>query len=98
MWQTLKKREVLRNLGTNDKTGLTEEKSCETCGRVMQQQTTIAAKGHNYVDGECTNCGKEELGGDYPYAGLGDYAVILMAVVIIAVVCYKKSNKYRDII
>ena len=25
MWQTLKKQEVLRNLGTNDKTGLTEE-------------------------------------------------------------------------
>ena len=82
---------------TCEETGLTEEKSCETCGRVMQQQTTIAAKGHNYEDGKCTNCGEEGTG-DYPYAGLGDYAVILMAVVIIAVVCYKKSNKYRDII
>lgn len=82
---------------TCEETGLTEEKSCSVCEKVLQQQTTIAAKGHNYVDGECTNCGEEELGGDYPYAGLADNAFIIIAIAAVAIIGYRKVKEYSDI-
>ena len=45
---------------TCEQTGLTEEKSCNSCGRILQQQTTIPATGHNYQSGQCTECGEDE--------------------------------------
>lgn len=83
---------------TCEETGLTEEKSCKDCGKVLQQQTTIPALGHNYENGECTNCGKEEGPNDYPYAGLADYAFIIGAVAAVAIIGYRKVKEYRDII
>ena len=85
---------------TCEETGLTEEITCNDCGRILQQQTTIPALGHNYENGECTNCGEEEPGegpGDYPYAGLGDYAFIILAVAVVAIIGYKKVKEYSDI-
>ena len=35
---------------------------------------------------------------EYPYAGVGDYVFIAIGIIIIAVVLYKKSNKYNDIV
>lgn len=50
---------------------------CETCKSVIGWGTVIAATGHNYVDGVCTHCGKqntftgliEEDGNWYYYIG-----------------------------
>lgn len=85
---------------TCEQTGLTEEKSCDYCGRILQEQTTRPAVGHDYENGKCTQCGKEEPGdqpGDYPYAGLGDYAFIILGVAVVAIVGYKKVKEYSDI-
>ena len=38
-------------------TGLTEGKHCSACGEVLTAQTTVSAKGHNYVNGYCSRCG-----------------------------------------
>ena len=45
---------------TCTETGLTEGKKCATCGKVTVEQTTIPAKGHNFVDGVCSACGAKE--------------------------------------
>ena len=88
---------------TCEQTGLTEEKSCKDCGRILQQQTTIAATGHNYENGECTGCGEKEPGDgtgsgeDYPYAGLADNVFIILAVAAVAIIGYRKVKEYSDI-
>ena len=40
--------------------GKTEGKHCSVCNTVTVAQQEIPAKGHNYVDGECTECGKQQ--------------------------------------
>ena len=42
---------------TCTETGLTEGKHCSACGTVLTTQTVIPALEHNYVNGECANCG-----------------------------------------
>ena len=37
--------------------GLTEGSYCSGCGKVFKEQTTVAALGHDYVDGVCSRCG-----------------------------------------
>lgn len=44
---------------TCTETGLTEGKHCSVCQEVLIEQKTIAALGHNYENGICTNCGAE---------------------------------------
>ena len=39
-------------------TGKTEGSHCSVCNAVIKAQTTVPAKGHNYVSGTCSNCGK----------------------------------------
>ena len=36
--------------------GLTEGQICAVCEKVLQEQTVIPAKGHQYVDGVCVEC------------------------------------------
>ena len=38
-------------------TGLTEGTKCSVCGETLVAQTEVAALGHSYKDGTCTNCG-----------------------------------------
>lgn len=45
---------------TCTKTGLTEGKHCSTCGEVLIAQTVVEKKGHTYVKGACTDCGKAD--------------------------------------
>ena len=45
---------------TCTETGETEGKHCSVCNTVTVAQQEIPAKGHNYVDGECTECGKQQ--------------------------------------
>ena len=40
--------------------GLTDGKHCEVCGEVIEQQRDIPAKGHSFLDGECTVCGEAD--------------------------------------
>ena len=43
---------------TCTETGKTEGKHCSVCNEVIVAQEEIPAKGHNYVDGVCTECGE----------------------------------------
>jgi hypothetical protein len=40
--------------------GLTEGKSCSTCGYVFTIQEFTMPLGHNFVNGKCTRCGQKE--------------------------------------
>ena len=40
--------------------GLTEGKKCSVCEEVTLAQETVAALGHNYVNGSCSSCGESE--------------------------------------
>ena len=42
-------------------TGLTEGKHCSACGTVIVAQETVDMSGHNFIDGICTMCGKQNL-------------------------------------
>ena len=37
--------------------GHTESSYCSVCGAVIKSQTSLPAKGHNYINGKCSNCG-----------------------------------------
>lgn len=41
--------------------GMTNSVTCDGCGETVTAQEEIAALGHNYVDGVCTNCGNKML-------------------------------------
>ena len=41
--------------------GLTEGKHCSNCEEVLEAQTEISEKGHNFKNGECTRCGEKTL-------------------------------------
>ena len=43
---------------TND--GLTEGSHCTRCGTVLKAQAEISALGHDYKNGTCTRCGRED--------------------------------------
>jgi len=36
--------------------GLSDGEKCKDCGMIMKNQYTITSDGHNYVDGQCTEC------------------------------------------
>ena len=40
--------------------GLTEGKKCAECGEILVPQTEVPALGHNFKDGECTDCGEKD--------------------------------------
>ncbi|MBR3949676.1 MAG: cell wall-binding repeat-containing protein [Oscillospiraceae bacterium] len=40
--------------------GKTAGSHCSVCKKVIEAQTVIPALGHNYVDGFCTRCGRDE--------------------------------------
>ena len=47
---------------TCTETGLTDGKKCSVCGATTVEQTETPATGvHNFVDGVCSNCGKESI-------------------------------------
>ena len=42
---------------TCTETGLTGGEHCSVCGKVLQKQEVVEAKGHNYQNGICVDCG-----------------------------------------
>jgi len=69
---------------------------CGECGE------KIVTEKHTYENGVCKECKAKEkddtaAGDDYGYAGLEDYLPVLIVAGVIAIVLYKKTNKYRDI-
>jgi len=56
--------------------GLTSGKYCSVCGITTVSQSTVPAKGHNYVSGKCTRCGeKPSTGLSFSSNGDGTYSV-----------------------
>ena len=51
--------ELLPKAAKCTETGLTQGKYCEVCNEVLVEQEVIPALGHNYENGECTQCGEQ---------------------------------------
>ena len=59
---------------------------CADCGETVTKGTEIAALGHNYVDGVCTNCNNPKT---FDVFGI---MVAVMAASGTALVCLKKKE------
>ena len=52
--------------------GLTAGKYCSVCGVTTVSQSTVPAKGHNYVSGKCTRCGELNFSTGLSFSSNGD--------------------------
>ena len=71
---------------TCEEKGHTGKTVCADCGETVDEGTEIAALGHNYVDGVCTNCNNPKT---FDVFGI---MVAVMAASGTALVCLKKKE------
>ena len=71
---------------TCEEKGHTGKTVCADCGETVDEGTEIAALGHNYVDGVCTNCNNPKT---FDVFGI---MVAVMATSGTALVCLKKKE------
>ena len=60
---------------------------CANCGKILEK-TTIPALGHDYVDGVCTRCGKDE-NNDCEHANVSDWIIDKKAT------CTQEGSRYK---